>query len=394
MRKLSVWTFCRHNCWKTHTYTPLLMWTLLLSLRGLYGDFHKKNLLNRSSSSLQLVFTGLQLWNSLSITEFIIWVEPQTNPVWKHKAGTPWVCVCGGSAPSDEFRVRTANLPLWVAFVFVCVCVWQGCREVWLNESCDEGVGLKQLSLSKCLLPSRITLQQFFKHQTKVSTVEPLSVLSTGTMLTSFAGCSSVSSCTHTCAILWRAGSSVLAGAAEWTVGSPEALWAHTITVDSCGHIMMTNIQWIRTKEDCRNIPSSLPSVKRHQAGRRSQWPIMLDRPGRGFGWFFISQMINLLFPSLRPFRLSFLWNPYFWSDGAPCQSAVLINRVGSRERPSLSPIPFQQSVQNWKEAFMGQVHTLNTVCLAEIDHATQNNHTGLSLCIWSIRTSAPADGF
>lgn len=40
---------------------------------------------------------------------------------------------------------------------------------------------------------------------------------------------------------------------------------------------MMTNIQWIRTKEDCRNIPSSLPSVKRHQAGRRSQWPIMLD---------------------------------------------------------------------------------------------------------------------
>lgn len=61
--------------------------------------------------------------------------------------------------------------------------------------------------------------------------------------LTSFAGRSSVSRCTHTCAILWRAGSAVLAGAAERTVGSPEALWAHVITVDSCGHITMTNMQ-------------------------------------------------------------------------------------------------------------------------------------------------------
>lgn len=37
------------------------------------------------------------------------------------------MCVCGGgvSVPSDEFRVRTENLPLRVAFVctFVCVCV-------------------------------------------------------------------------------------------------------------------------------------------------------------------------------------------------------------------------------------------------------------------------------
>lgn len=33
---------------------------------------------------------------------------------------------------------------------------------------------------------------------------------------------------------------------------------------------------------------------------------------------------------------------------GARCQSGrVLINRVGSRERPSLSPIPFQPSVRS-----------------------------------------------
>lgn len=53
-------------------------------------------------------------------------------------------------------------------------------------------------------------------------------------MLTSFAGGSSVSRCTHTRAVLWRAGSSILAGAADRTVGSPEALWTHIITVDSC----------------------------------------------------------------------------------------------------------------------------------------------------------------
>lgn len=59
-------------------------------------------------------------------------------------------------------------------------------------------------------------------------------------------------------------------------------------------------------------------------------------------------------FSAAHPFRLS-PFQTYFIFDltGAPCQCTVLINRVGSPEKPSLSPILFQQSrssVQSWRE--------------------------------------------
>lgn len=61
----------------------------------------------------------------------------------------------------------------------------------------------------------------------------------------------------------------------------------------------------------------------------------------------------------------------YFIFDltGAPCQCTVLINRVGSPERSSLSPILFQQSwgsVQSWREVLRLQEHRLE-----------------VSLCVW-----------
>lgn len=61
----------------------------------------------------------------------------------------------------------------------------------------------------------------------------------------------------------------------------------------------------------------------------------------------------------------------YFIFDltGAPCQCTVLINRVESPERPSFSPILFQQtrgSVQSRREVFRIQEHSLE-----------------VSLCVW-----------
>lgn len=399
MRILYVQTFWRANCFKTHTGTHHCRCEPLLpTLRGLHGE----SLLDCPSPSLQLVFTGLRQWSSHSITDFITWV----CSVWKHKAGAPCVCVC---VSSDEFRASTASLQLRDAVArtsrhaHMCVFMWKGCRGGWLNDSSDEGAGVKRLPLSKCLPPSMITLQPFFKGQIKVSTVAlptaPLSLLEhhfwkreafgwecTWRTLTSFAGRSSVSRCTHTCAILWRAGSAILAGAAEWTVGSPEALWAHVITVDSCGHMSMTNIQWIHTKEVRWNIPKSLPSVRR-QAGQAAQkviaqkfrvcfylkWSICYFRWWWGGGDYCFLHCILSNWASFAAVGLDLM--------GAHCQSGrVLISRAGSRERPSLSPIPFQQRVRSWKETFMGQVHTRNTVCLAEIDRETQNIHTGLTL--------------
>lgn len=61
---------------------------------------------------------------------------------------------------------------------------------------------------------------------------------------TSFAGGPSVSRCTHTRAVFWRTGAAILTGAGEWTVGSPEALWAHVVTMDSCRHIAKIIIHW------------------------------------------------------------------------------------------------------------------------------------------------------
>lgn len=72
-----------------------------------------------------------------------------------------------------------------------------------------------------------------------------------------------------------------------------------------------------------------------------------------------------ILSDSVSPFQMYFIFD----LTGAPCQCTVLINRVGSRERPSLSPILFQQSrgsVQSRREVFRLQEHSLE-----------------VSLCIW-----------
>lgn len=349
-----------------------------------------KSLFNRSSSSLQLVFTGWWLWNSLSITGCITWEWPQTNPVWKHRPGTSscvCVCVCLRPLMSSGWGLQVSHCELLLVCVHVCVFMWQGCSEDWLNGSSDEGVGLKQLSLSKCHLPSRITLQQFFKDQTKVSTVEPLS-------LTSFAGGSSVSRCTHTCAILWRAGSSVLAGAAEWTVGSPEALWAHVITVDSCGHITMTNIQWTRTMEVCRNIPSSLPSVKRHQAGHHSQRAIVLDLlEGVLGGVFFHARQTGCFHHSILSNWASFA-TVIFDLMGLPAREPCWLTGLALVRGQACLPFPFSRVC--WAERrHSGDKFTLWTQRVWQ--NLTKRHKTSIqgSLCTsGSNRTSVPVDVF
>lgn len=218
-------------------------------------------------------------------------------------------------------------------------------------------------SSCRCLSAFSPAGSPFFKHQTKVSTVVPLSVLSKGTMLTSFAGCSSVSSCTHTCAILWRAGSSVLAGAAEWTVGSPEALWAHAITVDSCGHIMMTNIQWIRTKEDCRNIASSLPSVKRHQAGRRSQWPIMLDLQEGVLGGFLYPKWSTCCFRRCVLSDWASFGTLIFDLMGLPARVPCWLTGLALVRGQACLPFPFSR-VYRAERKHSGDKFTLWTQCV------------------------------
>lgn len=165
MRILYVQTFWRANCFKTHTCIHHCRCNSCCELWRACIVTSTKSLLDGPSPSLQLMFTGLQQWSSLSITDFITWVRS----VWKHKAGAPCVCVC---ASSDEFRASTASLPLRDAVVcvctykhactYVCVFLWKGCRGGWLNDSSDEGAGLKRLSLSKCPVPSMIALQPFF----------------------------------------------------------------------------------------------------------------------------------------------------------------------------------------------------------------------------------------
>lgn len=76
----------------------------------------------------------------------------------------------------------------------------------------------------------------------------------------------------------------------------------------------------------------------------------------------------------------------YFICDlpGAPCQCSVLINRVGSPERPGLSPILFQQnqgSVQSRRKVFRLQEHCLEVspcVCRST-NQQTQNTASILS---------------
>lgn len=78
---------------------------------------------------------------------------------------------------------------------------------------------------------------------------------------------------------------------------------------------------------------------------------------------FFLVQPI--LSDSVSDFQMYFIFD----LTGAPCQCTVLINRVGSPERPSLSPILFQQSrgsVQSRREVLRLQEHGLE-----------------VSLCVW-----------
>lgn len=78
------------------------------------------------------------------------------------------------------------------------------------------------------------------------------------------------------------------------------------------------------------------------------------------------SSLVQPILPdSVSPFQMYFIFD----LTGAPCQCTVLINRVGSPERPSLSPILFQQSrgsVQSRREVLRLQVHSLE-----------------VSLCVW-----------
>lgn len=74
------------------------------------------------------------------------------------------------------------------------------------------------------------------------------------------------------------------------------------------------------------------------------------------FFCFFLVQ--SFFSDSVSPFQMYFIFD----LTGAPCQCTVLINRVGSPEGPSLSPILFQQSwgsVQSRREALRLQEHGL-----------------------------------
>lgn len=105
--------------------------------------------------------------------------------------------------------------------------------------------------------------------------------------------------------------------------------------------------------------------------GLFSQHGYLIDFWPKWISFFFCS--------SAHPFRLRFFFPNvfYFWSDkGAPCQCTVLINRVGSPERASLSPILFQQSrvVYGAKEKYSGCKCTVwkchNIVCLLQLKNA------------------------
>lgn len=123
-------TFWRGNCFKTHVHITAdansccKLWETCMPTST-------KSFPDRPSPSLQLVFTGLWLWSSLSITDFITWV----CSVWKNLPLPVCVCLC---ASSDEFRASTAGLPLRDAFVCVCtdqhlctcVCVFMRVQRV------------------------------------------------------------------------------------------------------------------------------------------------------------------------------------------------------------------------------------------------------------------------
>lgn len=90
---------------------------------------------------------------------------------------------------------------------------------------------------------------------------------------------------------------------------------------------------------------------------------LVLNEEAAVWSCFFLVQPI--LPDSVSPFQMYFIFD----LTGAPCQCTVLINRVGSPERPSLSPILFQQSsgsVQSRREVLRLQVHSLE-----------------VSLCVW-----------
>ena len=91
---------------------------------------------------------------------------------------------------------------------------------------------------------------------------------------------------------------------------------------------------------------------------------------------------------SVSPFQMYFIFD----LTGAPCQCTVLINRVGSPERPGLSAILFQPnqgSVQSRREVLRLQECAQSgsvTVCLGAAPNQQTQNTTSiqeLSLCTW-----------